>query len=73
MSKSQVIDCLCEEILQEIQSKVGWNLIKSKITKEKYLVKTVDPTKHTLIKRNLSATQAQDFEKRKTASKPNGT
>jgi len=71
MSKSQVIDCLCEEILQEVQSKVGWNLIKNKITKEKYLVKTVDPTKHTLIKRNLSATQAQDFEKRKTASKSN--
>lgn len=70
MSKSQVIDFLCEEILQEIQSKVGWNLIKSKITKEKYLVKTVDPTKHTLIKRNLSATQVRDFEKRKTASKP---
>lgn len=68
MSKLRMVDALLEEILeaQGVTDKTGWNLITNKDSGERYLVKTVNPEVHKLVRPNLSSKQAQDFERRRT-------
>lgn len=65
MSKYRYIDFLLEEMLQEVSSKAGWSLVSNRESGSRYLVKNPDLTIHKLIKPNLSAKQADDFERRK--------
>ena len=63
MSSLRFIDALLEQLLAED------DLVKNKVSQATYVVKKVSPTKHELVKPNMSAKEIQQFEKGRTQAR----
>ena len=63
MGSLRAIDALLERLLAED------DLVKNKVSQATYVVKKINPTKHELVKPNMSAKEIEQFEKGRTQAR----